>query len=172
MATPQVGIPLPERKTDFVRIVYPKVGKPVFCTSLSSRVFGVKMHWAGKHSLPCLRGCAECSGCKLNLHKLWYGWILATVNGMNGNCLVQLTETAVRCVAELRDSRYDLRSAKIVAERIADANGSTVRATVTLNTWKDHSKTPDPDVWAALMRFYKIDLPTTTFGPHGEGEEP
>ncbi len=159
MATPQVGVPLPERTTDYVRVVYPRVERPVSCTSLSATVLGVKMHWAEKNSFPCIRDYDSCPWCKQNLRKLWYGWILATDHVKRGTVLVQLTETAVRANAQLCNPSVDLRGAKIELERIADKDGSCVVARVTVNTWSDHSRKAIPDVWAALMRFYKIELP-------------
>lgn len=171
MATPHVGVPLPQRTTDYVRVVYAKVAEPVSVTCLSANVVGTKMHFGVRNSIPCIRDYTECAGCKQHLKKLWYGWVLGTDRIKRGTVLVQMTEAAVRNCAALADSRVDLRGAKIDLERIADANGSIVVASVIVNTWADHSKKPDPDVWAALMRFYRIELPTTTFGPHDEWGE-
>lgn len=169
MATPQVSVPLPERNSSHVRIVYPKVGYPVSAQSHSSAVVGIMMHWGENNSFPCIRAIGHCPWCKLELRKIWYGWLFGLDLLKRGPVLIQLTETAVRSSLVLSDKGNDLRGAKIELNRVSDGKGSTVRATVTVNTWSERVRNADPDVFAHLLRFYKIDPPHTVFGPHDEG---
>lgn len=159
MATPQGSIPLPERNSSYVRVVYARVGFPVCCTSLSSRVVGRFMHFGDKHSHPCIRDLTQCPWCEIRLRKLWYGWLYGIDQIKRGPALIQLTETAVRGSTQLSDGGIDLRGAKIELQRLTDGKGSTVRAAVSLNTWADrnHDK-EEPNVLQHLLRFYKLDV--------------
>lgn len=170
MATPQVGVPLPKRNGSHVRIVYPRVGFPVEAMSHSSAVVGTMMHWGEKNSFPCIKSVAECPWCKSGLRKVWYGWLFGLDRIKGGFALIQLTETAVRSSPFLSDSSIDLRGAKVELDRLADAKGSTVRAKVTVNTWKDNSRADEPDVFALLLRFYKIPLQPQATQRTEEGE--
>lgn len=159
MATPHVDVPLPERTTSKLRIVYPRVGEPITAVSHSSKVRGVMMHWGEKNSFPCIRDVAHCPWCEIRLRKLWYGWIVGVETQKRGRALIQLTESAVRSSLNLSDSNVDLRGARIELSRVASGKGSFVRAGVTVCSWKDYSQHDDPDVFALLLAFYKIQLP-------------
>lgn len=158
MATPHVSVPLPQRDSGKLRIVYPRLNDPVTFISRSSKVCGTHMHWGERNSFPCVRHLAPCPCNGRKIKTLWYGWLLGVEPNKRGRVLLQLTESAVWSSEILKDERVDLRGAKINLQRVAMKQGTIVKSTTTLEDWKDHSKEPDPDVFAALLEFYKIEI--------------
>lgn len=171
MATPRVNVPLPERTTNGLRIIYPRQADPITAVSYSSRITGIMMHWGALNSFPCTKLFMPCVCQSQQVKTLWYGWLACREKDKRGRCLMQLTESAVKSSLVLSDSRIDLRGATVILTRISSGQGSIVRSKVTLEDWKDHSGEEDPDVFALLCSFYKIRLPQLGDDYQAEGGE-
>jgi hypothetical protein len=156
VATPQRGVPLPERTSSCVRILWARAGQSVSCISFNSQVVGRIMHWGEGHSELCVSDLMDCAWCRQGARKLWYGWVFGRDPVKNSPVLLQLTETAVRSNLSLRDPGVDLRGARIELYRQSDGKGSTVGARVTLGHLTRGLPKDEPDVLAHLMRFYRL----------------
>lgn len=156
MATPHRGVPLPERTTQYVRVLYARANTPVSFLSHSTTVYGHLMHFGAHNSYPCIREYTSCPWCKDGLRKLWYGWLYGADLLKRGKALLQLTETAVRNNAYLRDPAEDLRGTKIDLVRVTDGKGSFVRAIVKMAYSRVPADLEEPDTLGKLFEFYKL----------------
>lgn len=156
MATPQRGVPLPERTTPYVRVLYAKVDTSVSFLCYSPQVVGHMMHWGEKQSFPCVRDYTTCPYCGDGLRKLWYGWLVGSDLLKRGKALLQLTETAVRNNVYLSNPNEDLRGAKIELVRVTDGKGSYVKAVVSKGYCTRAVPPESPNVTQHLFDFYKL----------------
>lgn len=159
MATPIQSVPLPERTTHFVRVLWARSTHLTKFTSWNKAVVGRWMHWGDKHSELCLKPEMMCPHCQAGKTKLWYGWLFGRDEVKGGSALLQITATAVRENMSLRDPAQDLRGATIELTRLQDRTGSLVTASVKLYRMPERYTDQEPDTLAHLLRFYKIRLP-------------
>lgn len=156
MKPPMSPVPLPERDKSFLRIVWARAGTVERAYSFSPAVVGRFMHWCNGRTMPCLEPDAGCAWCLERVARRWYGWLYGHSINHQCPCLIQLTEQSVRECVLLRDPGVNLAGALVELTRSNSARNSVVKASVTLNKASGRIPAGEPDVFAHMMRFFKL----------------
>jgi len=174
-----VGSPLtpaqfPGTPGNHVKIVWPRLSRPLSVLCLSRTWVGLWSHWMDGRSHPCLAP-SGCPGCEHESGtKHWAAYLTCWDQTIPGKGVLMLPKIVIADSLVLRDPFTDLRGAKLDCERLGGKANGPVSCKVRFGVAVPPPDAEEPDTLGILCKIWSVMFPRSfkPFKPEEGGEPP